>query len=757
MLQKIPYIRQSLTLQLILWVGLILLGSISIWAYMNIKYHERTASRHTIDEADRLGNTIRLGAHYAMMLNSRDDINQITNNIGRQPEIRNIRIFNKAGEIKFSSVREEVGKTTDIRAEACVICHRDSPPLEVVSLPERIRVLDSSEHGRLLGIISPIYNEPGCAESSCHYHPAGKVVLGALDVVVSLEKMDLEILAHEKRMIALAILIFLAIATIISVFFYNFVNRPIQKLIAATRLIGQGRYDHTIDWAREDEIGQLALAVQQMGRQIADKEEELNKQRDQYQNLFEQVPCYITVQDRDYRILTYNQETARQFNPHPGEYCYRTYKGREERCEVCPVAQTLEDGACHTGEEVVINRDGTETHWFVCTSPVRQTSDEITAVMEISLDITESKRLEKEIRKSEKKYQSIFNNIPNAVFVVDADSTEILDCNESASAHYGYDRNELVGQTFLRFFDEAERASYQKRLKSANVLSQVRQFANSGQIFVNIHTSPSEYLGRDALLVVASDITQRLIAEQQLIQASKMATLGEMSAGVAHELNQPLSVIKTASNFLLKKVRKSEPIAADILRTMAEEMDHYVDRAAKIINHLREFGRKADVTKEPVQVNESLSKAHEMFDQQLKLREIQVIKELQEDLPPVLADSNRLEQVFINLLINARDAIEEKDERAGSKVELKEIRLRSCFENGVVRIEIEDSGVGIPRLVKDKIFEPFFTTKKVGQGTGLGLSISYGIVQDYGGSIEVKSGVRQGAKFVLEFPAVRDG
>ncbi|HAA05623.1 MAG TPA: PAS domain-containing sensor histidine kinase, partial [Syntrophobacteraceae bacterium] len=327
MFQKIPYIRQSLTLQLILWVGLILLGSISIWAYMNIKYHERTATRHTIDEADRLGNTIRLGAHYAMMLNSRDDINQITNNIGRQPEIRNIRIFNKAGEIKFSSVREEVGKTTDIRAEACIICHRDSPPLEMVNLPERIRVLNSPEHGRLLGIISPIYNESGCAEASCHYHPAGKVVLGALDVVVSLEKMDLEILAHEKRMIALAILIFLAIASIITVFFYNVVNRPIQKLIAATRLIGQGRYDHTIDWAREDEIGQLALAVQQMGRQIAGKEEELNKQRDQYQNLFEQVPCYITVQDRDYRILTYNQETARQFNPQPGEYCYRTYKG----------------------------------------------------------------------------------------------------------------------------------------------------------------------------------------------------------------------------------------------------------------------------------------------------------------------------------------------------------------------------------------------------------------------------------------------
>jgi histidine kinase len=236
-----------------------------------------------------------------------------------------------------------------------------------------------------------------------------------------------------------------------------------------------------------------------------------------------------------------------------------------------------------------------------------------------------------------------------------------------------------------------------------------------------------------------------------------MATLGEMSAGVAHELNQPLSVIKTASNYLLKKIRKNEAIDPGNLRTMAEEMDHYVDRAAKIINHLREFGRKAEVTREPVQINEAITKAHEMFDQQLKLREIQVLKDLQEDLPVILADANRLEQVFINLLINARDAIEEKLERASGRDGKKEIRLKSYVDNGTVLIEVEDTGIGIPEQVKDKIFEPFFTTKRVGQGTGLGLSISYGIVQDYGGRIVVESQEGQGTKIVLQFPPIIEG
>ena len=444
MLQKLPYIRRGLTRRLILWVGLILLGSISIWAYANIKYHKKNATDHMIEETDRLSNTIKLGTHYAMTLNSRDDINQIIGNIGKLQQIQSIRIFNKEGQIKFSNVKEEVETAPGIGAAACSVCHRAEPPLETTALSERTRVFDSPEGSRLLGIASPIYNEPGCSTGTCHYHPADKKVLGALDVVVSLDQTDRKIVAHERGIIALAGTTFLAICAIINVFFFVCVKRPIKKLIAITHFIGQGDYEQKIDVNRDDEIGQLAGAIQHMGKEIAKKQEELNKQRDEYQNLFEQVPCYITVQDRDLKVIQYNWETARQFSPKPGDFCYQTYKCRQERCEVCPVLQTFEDGACHMGEEVVINKDGTETYWLVRTTPIRKSPDEITAVMEMSLDITRSKRLEREIRQSEEKYHHIFNSIPNAVFIVDRENMRILDCNDSVSTIYGFVKSEIL-------------------------------------------------------------------------------------------------------------------------------------------------------------------------------------------------------------------------------------------------------------------------------------------------------------------------
>jgi histidine kinase len=263
--------------------------------------------------------------------------------------------------------------------------------------------------------------------------------------------------------------------------------------------------------------------------------------------------------------------------------------------------------------------------------------------------------------------------------------------------------------------------------------------------------SPAEYPGRRALLVTTSDITKRLEAEQQLIQASKMATLGEMATGVAHELNQPLAVIKTASRFFIKKVRNNEPIASHLLATMAEEIDSHVDRATRIINHMREFGRKVDRRLDVISVNDVLRKACEIFSQQLKARGIEIVWNLQPDLPLVRADANRLEQVFINLLINARDAIEAKTERPprGEKA----ITLTTQLLDGRVQVAVRDTGAGIPSNVIERIFEPFFTTKEVGKGTGLGLSISYQIVQDFGGSIQAESQNGEGAAFVIQFPA----
>ena len=499
--------------------------------------------------------------------------------------------------------------------------------------------------------------------------------------------------------------------------------------------------------------GQLALVLNYMDKKTDPKQKGLNIKKHEYQTLFELAPCYITVQDKDLRLIRYNREFADKFSPETGDYCYQAYKGRSERCRVCPVLRTFEDGKPHSSEETGVSKDGTNTHWVVRSAPIKNDEGEVVAAMEMSLDVTQVRFLEKKVEKTEKKYQIIFNTIPNPVFVLDGKTLDILDCNESATAIYGFNKEEMLMTSFLNFFKENQREEYASEIKSSNIINKAKHLRRDGQIiYVNIRISSSEYAGQEVLLVTTSDITKRLTAEQQLIQASKMATLGEMATGVAHELNQPLSVIKTSSSFIIKKVRKNETIQDEILKTMAEEIDSHVDRASKIINHMREFGRKSDVKKEPVLVNEPLEKALEIFRQQLKLREINIVKELEKDLPPILADPNRLEQVFINLLINARDAIEEKSGKTDQVYVTKEIFLGTSLRNGMVNVEVKDTGSGIPKPILDKIFDPFFTTKKVGKGTGLGLSISYGIVKDYGGHIHAESQEGVGSNFVVHFP-----
>jgi len=486
---------------------------------------------------------------------------------------------------------------------------------------------------------------------------------------------------------------------------------------------------------------------------MREKLAELNQHQDEYQRLFEQVPCIITVQDRNYKLIRYNREFDKKFRPQPGDYCFSAYKGRQEKCEICPVEKTFEDGQSHFSEERGFTKDGSPTHWVVNTSPIKNEKGEIVAAMEMSLDVTQTKLLEEELKKSEKKYYAIFDNIPNPVFVLNMDTLEILDCNTSVKGIYGYKKDEMIERCFLELFRPEEKDHYAEMIKNSSVINQARHLnKDGGSLFVNIRISPSEYPGGKVFLVTTSDITRRLETEQQLIQASKMATLGEMATGVAHELNQPLSVIKTASRFFMKKINKKEKIEDEVLFTLSEEIDAYVDRATKIINHMRQFGRKSDTTLEKVRVNAVLEKAVEILGQQLKVRGIEIFWDLELDPPPIMADPDRLEQVFVNLLINARDAMDENQQSYQPRKEAKKISLKTRSHGKEITVEISDTGPGIEGAILERIFEPFFTTKKVGQGTGLGLSISYGIIHDCKGSIRAVSGKGKGTRFIMKFP-----
>jgi signal transduction histidine kinase len=184
-------------------------------------------------------------------------------------------------------------------------------------------------------------------------------------------------------------------------------------------------------------------------------------------------------------------------------------------------------------------------------------------------------------------------------------------------------------------------------------------------------------------------------------------------------------------------------------------MDSQVDRASLIINHLRQFGRKTDIRKMHVQLNDCIRGTFTVLGRQLEVHGVKVELHLDEELPSIRGDSNRLEQVFLNLIMNARDAMDEKETLAGKGVE-KVLEISSFRENDEVVVTISDTGLGMSEEVKEKIFEPFFTTKPVGKGTGLGLSISFGIVRDYDGNIDLESVEGQGTTFRIRFPAVEE-
>ncbi|MBU1002255.1 MAG: PAS domain S-box protein [Proteobacteria bacterium] len=748
----------SLLTKVILTVSLTLFACIFVWSYFNTHFQKRTIMDHMVNGAVGLSDTIRLATHYAMLHNSRDDIRHITRNVGRQRDMEHVRIYDKSGTIQFSNHGTEEGQATNIKAEACDVCHRTDPPKSRVALNERTRIFTATSGARMLGVLTPIYNEPTCSGPPCHFHPADKEVLGALDVVISLKDMDQNLRSFEMHSFALAAFAFLFTTYLVLIFVVRFVREPIRKLINGTRLIARGQMIPVDDVDEADEMGQLVTAINRMGREIHGQQDELNRQRDEYQRLFENVPCQITVQDRNYRLIQYNHEFEKRFAPTPGDFCFHAYKGRDSKCENCPVEGTFRDGQPRSSEECGLNKDGTPAHWIVHTQPIRNDKGEVVAAMEMCLDITPRKLLEVKLEESERKYHSIFNQIPNPVFVLDDETLEILDCNQSVNPVYGYSCKELKGRSFLELFSGGDNSQIEQTLKRSGTLNRARHVSKSGrQILVDVTVATSEYSNRTVLLAITRDMTKRLETEQLLIQASKMATLGEMSSGVAHELNQPLSVLRTISGFFMRKLRNKEPIDEDTFILMTQGVDENVERAAKIIEHMREFGYKSDHRVEKVHVNQVIEKAFGIFNQQFKVRNIEVQWDLTPDLPPILADPNRLEQVVINLLLNARDAVEERREKDPDHPGPDRVSLSTAVHGTKVVIAVEDTGTGFPDEISDKLFEPFFTTKEVGKGTGLGLSISYGIVKDYKGDIHAEQSKAGSARFVIEFPAANKG
>jgi len=369
----------------------------------------------------------------------------------------------------------------------------------------------------------------------------------------------------------------------------------------------------------------------------------------------------------------------------------------------------------------------------------------------------ENATLQDQYIKSEKKYRTLFNSDPHPIFILDTHTFNILDMNQRAQDSYGYAREELTGRPFLELGDESD-GELADGLKSLSedksyLYTKKRHYRKGGKpFFVNINMSYAKYGEIDVIVASTTDITEVIEKETQLIQAGKMTTLGVMAAGMAHEINQPLNVIQVCADFFLKMLNRGQKIEDEDFRTMANDIVTNVERASGVIKHVRDFARQSEPGSSRVKINDPINDVFKVLGHQLKVHDVKVELDLDPDIPHILAEHNRLEQVFINLVSNAIDAMDEKDNRPDAANKEKRLTIKSFAENDHVCVKVTDTGGGMTEEVKNKIFEPFYTTKKVGKGTGLGVSISYGIVQDYKGSIEIESEVGKGTTFTIKFP-----
>lgn len=388
---------------------------------------------------------------------------------------------------------------------------------------------------------------------------------------------------------------------------------------------------------------------------------------------------------------------------------------------------------------------------------LRDTSEEKKRQEELALQDRELSYLYDKYKKSEEKYRSLFNNNPNPIFIIDRKTLEILDINHRVEDDYGYSKKELLGMPYLGLCDKNDE-SFAMRIRNIadneSILLTKRKHFKKGHtsFFVNIKVCAAEYAHQDVIIVSATDITESVEKETLLIQAGKLATLGTMAAGMAHEINQPLNVIQICADLMLKMIKKGITISEEDLQGMAKDIIDNVARAAGVIKHVRDFARQSERDFKKMSINDPINDVFKVLGHQLINHQIEVSLNLDPDLPEIKAEHNRLEQVFINLVTNAIDSMDEKAAQSPENPVEKKLSIESFVEDGKVVVTVSDTGVGMTEEVRNKIFEPFFTTKETGKGTGLGTSISFGIIKDYHGTIDIRSEYGKGATFIIRFP-----
>jgi two-component system NtrC family sensor kinase len=354
-----------------------------------------------------------------------------------------------------------------------------------------------------------------------------------------------------------------------------------------------------------------------------------------------------------------------------------------------------------------------------------------------------------QVSRGKHEWEQTFDSITDLICLIDPEY-KIIRVNRTMAQKLSTKPEQIIGkkchQVFHNLADSpCPECPHRQAMASKKPFTLELKGTSGDEVFLTSafprFSSKGEFIGS---VYVLRDITEQKRLREQLVQSEKMAAVGQLVSGVAHELNNPLAGVMGYSQLLLMN-NNLDAKTQSYLNKISKESD----RAKNIVNNLLTFARKHKPEKKYLDINTILDQTIELRAYDLKVSNIQVSKTFDLQLPKTMADFNQLQQVFLNIMNNAHQAIQESKGKG-------EIRIRTEKAGEMIRIILEDNGPGIPEENLNKIFEPFFTTKDVGRGTGLGLSISYGIVQQHGGKIYARSILGQGATFVIELPVLKE-
>ena len=582
-------------------------------------------------------------------------------------------------------------------------------------------------------------------------------------------------------------IIFLTIGSIsmvllLTIIFGRLLARPVLELTQVTTKMADGDLSQRVKVVTTDEIGMLGRSFNHMIGQIQDytsnlemmvdeRTLELKESREKFRRLFTFLNTIlnsateygIIALDVHGNIIEFNKGAEKIFGWNREEVVDR---------QNISITDTLEDRNKNIFKDIIsrikkngvyeqdiyrVRKDGSRFPSYTNITVIQDPSDGLAGFVEIVRDITQSKNLERELRETKDFLSNIMESSVDGIITTDLKG-KITYENRGMEEMMGYKREEVIGTHICNFYvggiDQARRIMevLKKRERAENYeIDVLRKDGEIRSIMTSLFMLRDEDGHDIGTAGIFKDVSEQKILEAKLkaaqghlVEASKLRALGELVAGVAHEINNPLMASQTILHVILKNV---PPDALE--RDRLELIRKCNDRIEKIVEHLREFSRETTLEFSDVDINVPIENALMMTDQQLMNHNIEVIKKLSKDLPKIAADASQLEQVFLNLISNARDAMEEKE---GDK----SLTISSSYieEDDIPYVEVSfrDTGIGIPEANMEKILEPFFSTKPVGKGTGLGLSLCFGIIELHSGRLEVKSRVGEGTEMRIMIP-----